>query len=281
MNARPAAIVSVKLISAMPSAAAQSVASSERSGIVSDGKPVGTLPTISTPCDVQAEQRHAPRSPTPTAISGAGSFGANCSTTIKRPAVTDRDEQRQQRRVRHVRDDRQQILEKRVLRKMDAEQLRDLIDDDHDRDAGLEADQHRLGDEVRDEAQPEHRGRDEQDRADEQRQRRGGRSELARVAAGHDAAERRRGQDRDRRRRADAEEARRAEERIDHHRHERGVEADFDRKARDGRVGQAFGSTTAAAVRPAMRSGVNQARSYFASQLQAGKRTIPERPAIV
>ena len=40
-KARPAAIVSVKLISAMPSAPAQSPAASETSGSVTDGSPVG------------------------------------------------------------------------------------------------------------------------------------------------------------------------------------------------------------------------------------------------
>ena len=48
-NARPAAIVSVKLISAMPRAAGQSCAISARFGSVSDGSPVGTWPTVATP----------------------------------------------------------------------------------------------------------------------------------------------------------------------------------------------------------------------------------------
>ena len=48
-NARPAATVSVKLMSAMPSAAGHNPATSARSGMVGDGRPVGTWPTVLTP----------------------------------------------------------------------------------------------------------------------------------------------------------------------------------------------------------------------------------------
>ena len=48
-KARPAATVSVKLIRAMPTAAGQSPWTSDRSGRVRGGRPVGTCPTIFTP----------------------------------------------------------------------------------------------------------------------------------------------------------------------------------------------------------------------------------------
>ena len=48
-KARPAAIVSVKLISAMPSAPGTSCWTSARSGSVSDGNPCGMRPTVETP----------------------------------------------------------------------------------------------------------------------------------------------------------------------------------------------------------------------------------------
>ena len=61
-----------------------------------------------------------------------------------------------------------------------------LIDDDHQADAGLEADQHRLGDEVRDEAEAQERGQ-QQHGADQQRQRRAGAPAAARLASLGDA----------------------------------------------------------------------------------------------
>ena len=50
------------------------------------------------------------------------------------------------------------FCEEAALVEVDAEQLRHLVEDDHEPDAGLEADEHRLGDEVGDEAQPQQRG---------------------------------------------------------------------------------------------------------------------------
>ena len=49
-NARPAAMVSVKLIRAMPSAPGQSFPASERAGTVREGSPCGMWPTRATPC---------------------------------------------------------------------------------------------------------------------------------------------------------------------------------------------------------------------------------------
>src|SRR6516165_3759427 len=77
-NARPAAIVSVKLISAIPSADGQRCSNSEKSGIVNDGKPSGIRPTPCTPWAPSPRNAKA-AIPAPTAISGAGPRGNNRS----------------------------------------------------------------------------------------------------------------------------------------------------------------------------------------------------------
>ncbi|MDT4854920.1 hypothetical protein FQZ97_892480 [compost metagenome] len=74
-KARPAAIVSVKLISAMPMAAGQSWTSSCQSGSVTAGSPVGTTPTVATPKRSRPNRLMAPI-PIATATSGAGARGA-------------------------------------------------------------------------------------------------------------------------------------------------------------------------------------------------------------
>ena len=52
-----------------------------------------------------------------------------------------------------------QVVQERPLREVHAEDLRQLIDDDHDRNPRLEADQHRRRDEICDEAEPQQRCR--------------------------------------------------------------------------------------------------------------------------
>jgi hypothetical protein len=118
---------------------------------------------------------------------------------------------------------------------MDAEQLRDLIEDDDDPDPRLEADEHRLGDEARDEAEAQ-QPREDQERAREKRQRRRCRQRCGRVARFSERAELGGDEDRERRRAADAEQSRRAEQRVEHHRAERRVQADLHRKPGDRRV---------------------------------------------
>lgn len=73
-KARPAAIVSVKLISAMPSAPGRSCSTSARSGSVSEGRPCGITPTVETPRPSRPSS-HAAAMPPPTATSGAGECG--------------------------------------------------------------------------------------------------------------------------------------------------------------------------------------------------------------
>ena len=80
-KARPAAIVSVKLISAMPSAPGSNCSISARSGSVSDGKPCGIRPTVETPRACRPKN-HAAAMPPPTATSGAGECGKSRSMPI-------------------------------------------------------------------------------------------------------------------------------------------------------------------------------------------------------
>ena len=68
----------------------------------------------------------------------------------------DREHAHREGRDRHVRKsqhDRRDVVQEGALVEVDAEDLGDLIDDDHDTDAGLEADQHRFRDEVGDKAE--------------------------------------------------------------------------------------------------------------------------------
>ena len=58
---------------------------------------------------------------------------------------------------------REQILQERALREMHAEQLRHLIEHDHDADAGFEARQHGLRDEIGEKTHAQHGSQHEQD----------------------------------------------------------------------------------------------------------------------
>ena len=200
-----------------------------------------------------------------TATSGAGTRGTKRSTPTSRTAAS-------RARPRASRSDvsgtlsamRERDCGRTALGEVDAEQLRELVEHDHEPDPRLEADEHRLGDEVGDEAEPQQRG-----------QPRGGRrpaasasptaaSSAARSPPGTTCASR--------------VPARIAivvvvltlstrevpSDRVDEHRHEDGVEADLDRKARDRRVGHRLGDHD---------GGGRQARDHVGPQpLRAGIR---------
>ena len=83
----------------------------------------------------------------------------------------DTDHQRAAVRVAEIRDDAPQLLEEVAFLLLDAEQLRHLADDDRQRESDDEALEHRLGDEVGEEAetqqpggQREHAGHDRERR---------------------------------------------------------------------------------------------------------------------
>ncbi len=77
-NARPAAIVSVKLMRAMPRAPGQSRPASERSGSTGDGRPAAIFPMASTP-RASSPRRAIAAIPAATTTSGAGTLGRKCS----------------------------------------------------------------------------------------------------------------------------------------------------------------------------------------------------------
>jgi len=85
-NARPAAIVSVKLISAIPAAAGNSCKASDRSGNVTEPIPCGMWPTIETP-SASRPSAHAAAIPRPTAASGAGDRGHRRSIATRMTSV--------------------------------------------------------------------------------------------------------------------------------------------------------------------------------------------------
>ena len=121
-----------------------------------------------------------------------------------------------------------------------AEQLRHLIEHDHEADAGLEAGQDGRRNEIGDEPEAKHGGRDQQ--ASGQRgERRSRRDQLARITVGNRKPELRSGEDCKGGRRTHAQDARCAKQRVDDHRHEGSVEPDAHRQARNRRVGHRLG----------------------------------------
>ena len=141
-NARPAAMLSVKLMSAIPRAPGTSRPIRERSGIVSGGKPACITPTVETPRACRPKYHDAAMAPA-TATSGAGECGRSRSRPIKIAKVAAATRQRDQRRVGKMLHDREQIAEETRLGDVDAQELRHLVEDDHEADARLEAGQHR------------------------------------------------------------------------------------------------------------------------------------------
>jgi len=86
-KARPAAIVSVKLINAIATAPSQSCLTREVSGKVKEGRPRGMCPTSSTP-RVCSPRKADPAIPTATATSGAGAWGKKRSIPTRIAIMT-------------------------------------------------------------------------------------------------------------------------------------------------------------------------------------------------
>ncbi|MNF75444.1 hypothetical protein D3C84_575080 [compost metagenome] len=91
-KARPAAMVSVKLISAIPIAEDHRVSTIDQTGRVGAGNPIGTTPTADTP-KRSRPNRLMPMMPSATAIKGAGSRGVKrfmptSSRTMNTPTAT-------------------------------------------------------------------------------------------------------------------------------------------------------------------------------------------------
>ena len=85
-KARPAAMVSVKLISAIPAAPGSNCMTRVGSGIVRPGSPVGMAPTMATPVSFRF-QPHTRAMPIPTPSRGAGEWGKRRSTNTSTARV--------------------------------------------------------------------------------------------------------------------------------------------------------------------------------------------------
>ena len=86
-NARPAAIVSVKLIRAMPSAPGSNCSTKLGVGSVIDGSDCGMSPTVATPAAPRPNNHDAAIPPATTA-SGAGEWGLTRSMARSRSSAT-------------------------------------------------------------------------------------------------------------------------------------------------------------------------------------------------
>jgi hypothetical protein len=115
------------------------------------------------------------------------------------------DHDRRHRCVRKPGDERMDVMKERTLHDVKADQLGQLVEHDDNCDTALEAGQHRLRNEVRDEPEPEH-GSGSKDNADQQRERSRRNCQLRYPpAAGGNLAKRGRCQDGQRCARTDAE----------------------------------------------------------------------------
>ena len=175
-NARPAAIVSVKLMSAIATAAGQSASSSDSSGRTNGGRPLGMCPTTADARRLQAEvvrRRDARRRPPAAAraAAGQGARGRSRPRASRSPTASVGIEVSGRCRTSEP-----SVADPADLVVVDAQQLRRLVEHDHEPDARLEAGEHRLRDEVGDEAEPQ-QAREQQDRARQQREGRGRRDE--------------------------------------------------------------------------------------------------------
>ena len=171
----PAAIVSVKLISAMPTAAGQ-LCSGEtdgpelrelRAGPAGRCRPLATpeacnpnSPIAAMPAATAIERRRRSRREV---------LEGEDEDARSRPMPTASVSQEVSGKCRTI---ASRSRKKPALSIVDAEDLRDLVDDDHEADARLESDQDRIGDEVRDEAEPQ-QGRARAIAADDDAERRG------------------------------------------------------------------------------------------------------------
>ena len=122
--------------------------------------------------------------PKPTAISDPGTTGRYSLSPTTMISETTPTARVGQVRPAEVREEAEELLEEVALGLLDPEQLRELADDDRQRQPDDEALQHRLRDEAREEAESE-QPRDERDDPDHQREGDRRRQELVRAARGH------------------------------------------------------------------------------------------------
>ena len=144
--------------------------------------------------------------------------------------------ERHQRGFWNVLRDADNVEEEAPLGDVDSQKFRHLVQHDHETYSRFEACQHRRGNKVGDKPQT-HQPRQQQHRADQPGQCGRRRDQLRRVAVRHGQTELRAGQDRQCGSGTDAQHPRRAEQRVDHHRDERGIQADRNWQTGNRRVG--------------------------------------------
>ena len=158
-NARPAAIDLGEAHQRDAERARQrAAATSARSGSVIDGSPCGIWPTVETPSACRPKN-HDAAMPPPTATSGAGECGHRRSMPTSTTSVAAATASVSNEVSGRCCSDAEQVGEEALLGDVDAEQLGHLVEHDHEADAGLEAGQHRRGDEVGDEAETQQAAR--------------------------------------------------------------------------------------------------------------------------
>ena len=238
---RPANERAVRISSAnetrnTPSAAGASSATSPNPGrgSVGRGRPLGIRPTTATPWPARSSAQETPIAPT-TTTSAPGTRGTKKRNASSTASADGADRHRRAAYRAELAGVLGQPVERVAGADREAEQLSDLADHEHDRNAVDVADQHRPREVVGEPAEPQ-QAREQEAGADEQREHR---RELDRVRAAGDRERQHRGRDdgRDRSLRADDEHTRRAEQHVRERGHEQRVEAVHRREAGELAVG--------------------------------------------
>ncbi len=197
-NARAAAIVSVKLISVIPSAPGHSCASNRKIRERERGQAARNLADGLDSVIAEPKQRHGGDA----RGDGHERRGHARHEPLEPKQQRDHREPDRERgggRLGQAPEQSEEILEERALREMHAEQLRHLIEHDHDADAGFEPGQHGLRDE-RGEKPEAQDGCEHEHDADHRGQRSGRAQQRGGIAVGHHESEVGAREDRDRRR---------------------------------------------------------------------------------
>ena len=200
------------------------------------GNPPSIFPTTLTPA-AWSPRTAVAAIPNATAISGAGAFGTKRLTRTMTAKVPKATASSRPRGLRNMFDDRDHVPEVTLLVDVDAEQLWQLIDHNHQADSRLESRQDRIRNEIGQESEPKN-PRSEEHRADEngERCRRGERIE--RRVCPQCLANRSCAQDRDWCGGADAKQAGGAKYGVNRHGQDRSEQSRLYRQQRNSRVGQ-------------------------------------------
>ena len=239
-NADDVAIVSVSDTSVMPTAAISSGPTSFSSvhGSEGLGKPCGSVPTVAMRSDRSSTADTTVAATTATRTAGTVRVIRGRTRRITSTPTPDRE--RGPLGLVEVLEERADVVDEAVGVGGEPEQLRQLADDDRDREAVHVADLHLARQQVGDEAELADAEAD-LDEADDQGEHAGERDRGLRVVGGRERDDRREDQRRDRRVRPEHEHARRAEDRVAHEAPDRGVEPGDRRQPGELGVGHPLG----------------------------------------